>query len=290
MSYNNIQVFERQERDGWWLVMPLEGNRKMDSSLFNPQAAQILSYLRRGMTPATICKSIAELHQDVSYDRIRLDVYGTTMRLRELGLYDMTATDVEEMCPNPAAKLPGLHVMDDPEISMVVKILQDLYSEGPVWTLTYSLSVARIEDLAAYSLRAMHFNGMHTYLVFNDEQGEARGVITLLGLGAASPVVVVGLLGILHDDSVRRIAIGVDMLTQAAALLQMMTEASKMRFAVYTSDECAKSPSACNGGSVLVADEFVKVVDGAGFRREAALRNEGGRGIDVEYFTRSLLV
>ncbi len=301
MPYHDMKLFERDEREGWKLVMPLEGRRKQDSNLLNPEAARIFNDLRRGKTPTEICDRIWQEHQDVPYERIRSDVYGSMVQLRELGVYEMTESEMQEMCSSPTNRLPGLHVMDETEIRPLAEKLRDTYERNRGMFLFEMTDFQAINLFDPFQIRSWHFNAMYTFFVHNDLDGNMDGAISVMGLGTLSPVLPVAILVAFEEDRGRRCKVAFDILRQLEVLMKSLTRASKLRFIFYEGGdrkeksmppfetEHACPDGRCAAGGVIVSDEFLPVMEECGYRHEVTLPHEGGPGIHVKYYTKVLV-
>ncbi|NIT55638.1 MAG: hypothetical protein GWN00_05180 [Aliifodinibius sp.] len=291
MAFQNLKLFERDERDGWKLIMPLEGKRNLDSNLLNPEAARIFGDLRQNKTPIQIIDSISRKHKDVPYERIKNDVYAAILRLRELGVYEMTESEIEEICSNPANKLPGLHVMDETEIRTVSEKLRAACQRSNGLFL-FVLGKPDIEAFEPYQIRAWHFGASCTFFVHNNNDGEMDGIISLLGMGELNPVVSVSMLAVFHNDAVQRCGVVVQILKQLETFIKSFTQASKIRFMickkVESNTDSNDASCLCQQETFMESKELYGVFEECGFRHEATLNHEGGRGIHIEYYSKSL--
>jgi hypothetical protein len=301
MPYHDVKLFERDEREGWRLIMPLEGRRKQDSNLLNPEAAGIFDALRRGRTPTEICDRIWQEHRDVPYERIRNDVYGSMVQLRELGVYEMTESEMQEMCSSPTNRLPGLHVMDETEIRPLSERLRTAYEQNRGMFLFEMTSFQGGNLFDPFQMRTWHFNALYTFFVHNDPNGNLDGALSVVGLGTLSPVLPLAMLVVFQEDPGRRSQVALDMLRQLEMLLKSLTQASKLRFILYEGDgwKAKSAPSStagpscqnasCETGQVTARDELFPVMEDCGYRHEVTLPHEGGPGVHVTYYTKALV-
>jgi len=293
MPYQNIEVFERDEGDGWKLILPVEGNRKFDANILNPEAVAIFNDLRQGKMPVQITEALCQKHRDVPYERIKNDVYAAIVTLRELGVYEMTESEIKEIYSNPASKLPGVHVMDETEIRSVSEKLKAAYSEKTASVL-YSMNKFKIDDLSPVNIRLWHFHAMYTLFIHNNQDGNMDGIISLVGLGALNPVLSIAMLVVFHDDMDQRFNIAVEMLEQLEKFVKSFTWASKLRFIIcrqpgnrINSDDNTKGSCQCE--TSVECSELYMLLEKCGFRHEATLDHEGGRGVHVEYYSKCLI-
>ena len=283
MGYKNIKCFNRLERDGWRLLVPLEGPRTADSCLFNPQAYRILEWLEQGITPSDICHALQKEFPDVPHEKIQCDVSATVYKLAALGVYDMDEQETKEICGSSANRLPGIHVMDESEMRMVSQRLVDARTEQ----FLFCNAQVNTEQFQTYRLRHMHFSALETFILHNDQAGKLNGVLSLYGMGTLSSVLVVTMMTAFGNDKTDRATIAISMLRQLESLASVMSYGAKIRFIVQKK----RTDVGVDQEQVHFQCDLELCEDiwsECGYRREATLLNEIAQGIDVTYYSRAI--
>jgi hypothetical protein len=293
-AYSLPRYYKRQEKEGFWSLMPLRGPHATDAVIVNSYTYQVLDLLESGKRPTEIVGLLCRMFPEEDERKVRIDLFHTLARL---GKYDFV--DVGGFAENLAVLqereefLKGC-VQPCPvnEIATLARYLKQ-FTNGGSGTILYN-SLARMSPagyLETTSLEVVscvecmleaQTTGGEIYWASLDKNGEISAAAATSNYMLLQPVVTVNILVTSGDERSIVEQRAIDMMSQMAETLRIFGLNEKLRVTSCPAVEVA-------AGNLTVADEaFFSVLGHCQFKKTASMKGEIGGMYDAEYYDRAL--
>ena len=286
MITRSAHIWERDERDGWRLIVPLQGEQKHNANLLNPTARIIYDQLTKMSCLLTeVTKRLCKEYPGESGVEIDKDVKQMALRLQDLGVYKMSTKELHIMRTRGDLS-PGLHVMREVEITDVANQLANCFSSNASSpNIMYSLLKPTSGTLKPFMIRHLHIRSEQTFFVYTDNEGKVAGVVSLYQPNKVLCAKHIGVFVVFCGKQTIRIQLGIKILESLEQIASQLFCAHKLRF-ILQNGSTVSPDSVPNIDIICNWDELSHIITYCGYRNEVELTNEFGPGISATYYSK----
>lgn len=284
-----LPCYTREERGGLRIIMPLEGQRRFDSTFVNRTAAFVFDRLQAGRDVAGLAADLETTYPDVPAERLRLDLFKTLATFEGYDLCRPTLAEWLSLLPAQAAVPGEVQVMPPQLAPRVASFLRAAYepdgdaAREPA-ALFYGMELACPcaggDPLAPERLLLRQAQGQELLLVDLDRQGRVSAVAGVPGLGAHGAALQFSRIAARAPARAAFVENVCRFFGAVELFLQTATPVCKTRLIVLQHHESGAWLS------IQGCPEFEQVLGRCGYRREAVLRHEVAWNQDLVLYSR----